>query len=101
MVSRTQKPTPLTPWAAAVKKAVCAIPRGQTASYATVALMAGKPGAARAVVRALHGLTAIPWWRVVRSDRTLAPEVAVEQARRLRREGVNMKGRKVVALALT
>ena len=37
-----------------VAKVVKAIPRGQTFSYARVALFANKPGAARAVVRALR-----------------------------------------------
>jgi methylated-DNA-protein-cysteine methyltransferase-like protein len=81
---------PLSPWLAAVDRAVRSIPRGQTASYARVALMSGKPGAARAVVQALHKLQDLPWWRVLRSDGSLAPQVAAEQARRLRREGVKL-----------
>lgn len=85
----------MTPWVAAVALAVRAIPRGKTASYAQVAMLAGKPGAARAVVRALHEAKGIPWWRVLRSDGTLAPPVAVEQARRLLREGVKVDGRRV------
>ena len=84
------KKTTLSPWLQAVDRAVRAIPRGQTASYARVALMSGKPGAARAVVQALHRLEGIPWWRVLRSDGTLAPAVAVEQARRLKKEGVQL-----------
>ncbi len=78
----------LTPWLLAVKRAVGSIRKGRTASYAQVALMAGKPGAARAVVQALHRLEGIAWWRVVRSDGTLAKPVAVEQRRRLALEGV-------------
>lgn len=84
-----------TPWLRAVERAVKAIPKGETASYARVALMAGKPGAARAVVRALHSLKDLPWWRVHRSDGTLAPQVAVPQARRLKAEGVKVEGRRV------
>ncbi len=79
------------PWLVAVERAVKSIPRGETASYARVALMSGKPGAARAVVQALHRLKGIPWWRVLRSDGTLAEPVAVEQARRLAKEGVKLK----------
>lgn len=79
-----------TPWLRAVARAVNAIPKGQTASYARVALMAGKPGAARAVVRALHALDDLPWWRVIRSDGTVAPQVAVEQRKRLKAEGVTL-----------
>ncbi len=78
-----------------VAKVVKAIPRGKTFSYARVALYANKPGAARAVVRALRIAKGLPWWRVIRSDGTLAPQVAVEQARRLKAEGVAVKGRRV------
>lgn len=80
-----------TPWLDAVRAAVRAIPRGQTASYAQVALRAGRPGAARAVARALRLIEGVPWWRVVRSDGTLAPAVAAEQQRRLAREGVRRR----------
>ncbi|MFY0524492.1 hypothetical protein ACN28I_15415 [Archangium gephyra] len=34
----------------------------------------------------------MPWWRVIRSDGMLAPAVAVEQARRLKAEGVRLEG---------
>jgi len=63
------------------------IPRGTTLSYGEVALRAGKPGGARAVVRALHQLIDIPWWRVARHDGTLAPSVAHDQAQLLSSEG--------------
>lgn len=85
----------MTPWLEAVARAVKAIPKGKTASYAQVALMAGKPGAARAVVRALHALDDLPWWRVIRSDGTLAEPVATKQAALLRREGVRVEKRRV------
>ncbi len=75
-------------WVLAVEAAVRSIPRGQTVGYATIALWAGKPGAARAVVRALHAAGDIPWWRVTRSDGTLAAPIARAQAARLAREGV-------------
>ena len=71
-------------------RAVRAIPRGQTRSYSQVALYAGRPGAARGVGREVKTLQNIPWWRVVRADRTLAPAVAHEQAKRLRAEGVKV-----------
>lgn len=89
----------MTPFEQAVERVVRAIPRGKTLGYAGVALRANKPGAARAVVRALHGLKGAPWWRVIRSDGTLAPQVAAEQARRLGREGVKVSGRRVPASA--
>lgn len=83
------------PWQQAVARAVSAIPKGQTASYALVALLAGKPGASRAVVRALRELEGVPWWRVIKSDGTVAKEMLAEQAPRLVREGVALTGRRV------
>ena len=74
-----------------VRKVVCAIPKGKTLGYAQVALLAGKPGAARAVVKALD--SKMPWWRVTRSDGT----VAKEQLPRLAREGWTFRGRRLVA----
>ena len=70
-----------------VRRIVRRIPRGTTLSYGEVALRAGKPRAARAVVAALHRLTDAPWWRVARHDGTLAPQVAHQQAILLRQEG--------------
>jgi methylated-DNA-protein-cysteine methyltransferase-like protein len=84
-----------TPWLQQVAAAVKGIPRGKTASYAQVALMAGKPGAARAVVRALRELEGVPWWRVVKSDGTVAKEMMPEQAPKLRAEGVELVGRRI------
>ncbi|PTL78676.1 MGMT family protein [Vitiosangium sp. GDMCC 1.1324] len=80
------------PFPEAVRRAVRAIPRGEVRSYAQVALYAGRPGAARGVGRELKTLQNVPWWRVIRSDGTLAPGIAVEQARRLKAEGVPLKG---------
>jgi methylated-DNA-protein-cysteine methyltransferase-like protein len=79
----------------AIEAVVKAIPYGRTPSYAGVALRANKPGAARAVVRALHSLKGVPWWRVIRSDGTMAKQVAAQQAPRLRREGVKVTGLRV------
>ena len=87
---------PASAWVSAVAAVVRSIPRGKTLSYAQVALMAGKPGASRAVVRALHAAKGVPWWRVVRSDRTIAREMLAEQAPKLRREGVLLRGRRVM-----
>ena len=85
----------MTDFEATVARVVKSIPRGQTFSYARVALFANRPGGARSVVRALRGLKGIPWWRVIRSDGTLAEQVAVAQSRKLRAEGVEVKGRRV------
>ncbi len=88
--AKPQKPLP---FSEAVRRAVRAIPRGEVRSYAQVALYAGRPGAARGVGRELKTLENVPWWRVIRADRTLAPAVAHEQARRLGAEGVQVKRR--------
>jgi len=75
----------------AVRRIIRGIPRGRVLSYGEVALRAGRPGGARAVVRALHQLDDVPWWRVVRKGGTLAPEVAWEQAQLLAAEGVQTR----------
>jgi len=79
--------TTLGPFARAVRRIVRSIPRGRVLSYGEVALRAGRPGGARAVVRALHQLDDVPWWRVLRADGTLAPQVAREQGQLLAAEG--------------
>ncbi|RKH45956.1 MGMT family protein [Corallococcus sicarius] len=85
------------PFHESVMHQVRSIPRGEVRSYAQVALYAGRPGGARGVGRELKLLpgtrTQVPWWRVIRSDGTLAPLVAHEQARRLRLEGVTVAER--------
>jgi methylated-DNA-protein-cysteine methyltransferase-like protein len=75
----------------AVRRVIRAIPRGRTLSYGEVALRAGKPRGARLVVRALNHLDDVPWWRVIRSDGTLAPQVAREQAQLLAHEGIRAR----------
>ena len=73
------------------------IPAGRTRAYGEVALLAGAPGGARAVVQALGRLRDLPWWRVIRSDGTIAPQMMPEQAERLTAEGVaGWTGRRVV-----
>ena len=87
--------------AARVARVVRAIPRGRVLSYSRVAVLAGLPGRARLIGRVLRQASApTPWWRVIRADRTLADPVAVEQARRLRREGVSVHGRRVATSAM-
>lgn len=81
--------------AARLLAAVRAIPRGQVRSYAQVAAVAGLPGHARRVARALAGSdAATPWHRVLRADGRIAfapgSAAADEQARRLRSEGVEV-----------
>jgi len=85
----------LLPFHARVERIVKAIPRGEVLSYAKVAVLAGRPGGARAVVRALYVISGAPWWRVIRSDGTVAKEVAARQVPRLRAEGVTVRGLRV------
>jgi methylated-DNA-protein-cysteine methyltransferase related protein len=70
---------------------VRAIPRGRVLSYSRVAVLAGLPGRARLIGKVMARIgSRLPWWRVLRADRTMAEEVRVEQARRLRAEGVKV-----------
>ena len=71
------------------------IPRGRVASYAQIARLAGFPGRARMVGRALSdagGVTKLPWHRVINAQGRIAlpksSEAYVEQKSRLIAEGV-------------
>src|ERR1700742_3420317 len=79
-----------------VGRVVRAIPKGRILSYGSVAARAGRWGGARHVAKSLRRLKGIPWWRVIRSDGTLAAAVALEQARHLRAEGVAFERLRVV-----
>ena len=75
-----------------VARVVRAIPRGRVLSYSRVAVLAGLPGRARLIGKVMATIgSRLPWWRVLRADRTMAEEVRIEQARRLRREGVKIQ----------
>jgi methylated-DNA-protein-cysteine methyltransferase-like protein len=87
---------------AAVRK----IPSGRVASYGDVARMAGIPRGARQVGWALASLAGsvddeAPWWRVVNREGrfSLPPHGAVEQARRLNAEGIEVWESGVIAFA--
>jgi methylated-DNA-protein-cysteine methyltransferase-like protein len=76
---------------------VCTIPRGQVATYGTVARAAGFPGRARQAGFALRVAPAalkLPWHRVVAAGGRIAFARSSaeyhEQARRLRAEGVRV-----------
>jgi methylated-DNA-protein-cysteine methyltransferase related protein len=80
---------------ARVYAVVARIPPGSVLGYGHVAAALGSPRAARQVGWALSALdpdTAVPWWRVIRSDGSVAlqgdPLRGPEQARRLAAEGV-------------
>ena len=68
------------------------IPSGQVMAYRDIAewLEQGTP---RLVARVMstHGGNEVPWWRVLRADGTLAPEVAGRQAPLLDAENVAWK----------
>lgn len=87
----------VTEFAAAVIEVVAASAPGEVLTYGEVAGEAGRPGAARAVGRVLrdHG-GGLPWWRVVTAGGRLVPDVEHEHAARLRAEGVEMLGGRVV-----
>lgn len=68
---------------------------GEVVSYGDVAGQAGFPGAARGVGAVLASSDGLPWWRVVMSDGRLAPGKEREQGRRLRAEGVTVRGGRV------
>lgn len=72
-------------------------------SYGEVARAAGFPRHARMVSKAMsRSSKSLPWFRVVRADRTLAfaphSEYFIKQKKLLSREGVLIKNGKVVPL---
>ena len=80
-----------------MERVILALQPGDVVTYGEVAREAGFPGAARAVgnVLAVSGAQ-LPWWRVVRADGHLVRGHEAEQARRLRAEGVTVRGGQVV-----
>ncbi|MDQ7839814.1 MAG: MGMT family protein [bacterium] len=72
--------------------AVRGVPQGRVTTYGEIARQVGLRNGARTVGWALASLPdgeAAPWWRVVRSDGTIANrQFAAEQRKRLRRDGV-------------
>jgi methylated-DNA-protein-cysteine methyltransferase-like protein len=89
---------PLSPQQLAILEAVATIPPGRVSSYGQIAAIAGLPGRARLVGRTLGQAPddrPVPWFRVLRAGGAIAfPEGShghVEQTRRLRREGVEVR----------
>lgn len=87
----------MTDFALEVYDAVKRIPKGHVASYGQVALMAGHPGASRAVGNILHKNPwpdDVPCFRVVHADGSLTPAFAFggmnEQRRRLEADGIEV-----------
>lgn len=90
----------MTPLQQRFREVVADLVVGEVVSYSEVARRAGRSGAARAVGSFLaeHG-GALPWWRVVCADGSLATHHQAEQQRRLRSEGVEvLRGRVLDAL---
>ena len=94
--TRTALETKRLCWTEAVYATVAQIPAGWVLGYKDVAVLLGHPGRARHVGFALAAMTphhTAPWWRVIRSDGTVAmqgdPERGPEQLRRLHAEGVS------------
>jgi len=84
-----------------VWEVVASIPSGQVMGYGEVAKAAGFPRYSRMVSAALgRSLESLPWYRVVRSNRTLAFEPGSEsyreQAQLLKLEGVRFDGLKII-----
>ena len=85
----------------AIWETVSGIRRGRVMSYGQVARVAGFPRHARMVSKAMsRSLEPLPWYRVIRSDRTLAFEVGSElynkQHSLLVKDGVKIIDGKVV-----
>jgi methylated-DNA-protein-cysteine methyltransferase-like protein len=84
-----------------VWKVVANIPAGQVMAYGEIARAAGYPRYSRMVSAAMsRSPTPLPWFRVVRSDRTLAfepgsPEYR-EQSQLLKLEGAHFDDKKVI-----
>lgn len=84
-------------------KIVQNIKTGRVMSYGEVAHAAGYPRHARMVSKAMsRSPSALPWHRVVKSNRTLAFEVDSDaykkQASLLKKEGVDIKEGKVIPI---
>lgn len=86
----------MSPFESDVVAVIRGLRRGEVASYGEIAEEAGYPRAARGVGTILARTSGLPWWRVVRSDGRLVAPHQQEQARLLRREGVNVVGGRVV-----
>ena len=69
---------------------------GEVVTYGEIAEEIGHPGAARAVGNVVASSDGLPWWRVVTSTGRLVPGHEEVQARRLRDEGVEVRGKRVV-----
>jgi methylated-DNA-protein-cysteine methyltransferase related protein len=87
----------MTDWEQALATTLDALSPGEVVTYGEIAAQAGRPGAARSVGHYLSTSDgAHPWWRVVTATGRLVPGHEIEQARRLRAEGVSITAGRVV-----
>jgi methylated-DNA-protein-cysteine methyltransferase related protein len=87
-------------FAASVHRSVRRIPYGMVASYGDIAVLAGRPRAARGVGGVLRELpqgSDVPWWRVVAASGTITnPSPGGDLQRMLLlQEGVLVRGRRI------
>lgn len=82
----------------AVVRAIRALQPGEVVSYGEVARRAGFPRRARGVGHVLAARPGddLPWWRVVRSDGSLAAPEKPRQQRLLEVEGVDVHDGRVL-----
>ncbi len=81
----------------AVKGVLEDVGPGDIVTYGEVADEAGYPGAARAVGSVLRRCgESLPWWRVISQSGRLLTGHEQIQAHRLRQEGIEVRGSRVV-----
>jgi len=92
----------MVPFRSAVLRVLRSVPEGRVVSYGQVALLAGRPGAARAVGAVLRGLREadgeVPWQRVVNAQGGISTYKVGHgelQTALLRAEGVELAGGRV------
>ena len=86
-----------TQWQARLVATVANLSVGEVVSYGEVAGRAGSPRAARSVGNFFSRRgDALPWWRVVHVDGRVAAHKTAEHTRRLRAEGIEVVGGRVV-----
>jgi alkylated DNA nucleotide flippase Atl1 len=87
----------MTPLQERFRQVVGELQPGEVVSYGEVARRSGRPGASRAVGAFLAEFGHdVPWWRVVRAGGCLAAPNVADQRRRLRAEGVEIDGGRVI-----
>ncbi len=86
----------MTPFEAAVREVLLAIPPGEVLTYGEVAAEAGYPAAARAVGNYLRRTNdTVPWHRVVGAGDRIVSRCAAEQVELLRGEGLEVTAGRV------